>query len=185
MVRWSTGAVFSNVFKSEFANSILILDEVDKAPNSNYPVDPVLLPLLESHTAQKFKDEFVNIPLDISKMVWVATANDIDRISAPIKSRFQVFKIPSPTFEERMILTQAIYTSLLKDNKWGSKFETVIEHSVCFELSRDRNSSRDLRKTILDACGRAAKRKDTKLIIDDLNILNNNKEIALWDKQHD
>jgi ATP-dependent Lon protease len=186
--QWShgqPGEVFQKVFKSDYANNILILDEVDKSTNSNYPVDTVLLPLLETHTAKKFKDEFVNIPLDISKMIWVATANNIDNISDPIKSRFKIFNIPSPNFEERMILTQAIYLTLLDDNAWGAKFEKSISHDVLVELSKDRNSSRDLRKTILDACGRAAKRVDNKLIISDLNILETHKHISEWDKKHD
>lgn len=179
------GLIFQNVFKSEYANHILILDEVDKTTRSNFPVESVLLPLLETHTAQKFKDEFVNMPMDISKMIWVATANRIDQISDPIKSRFQVFNIPSPNFEERMILTQAIYNSLLKANDWGDKFEKELSHDILSALSKDKNSSRDLRKTILDACGRSAKRNDTKLIFEDLNILRTNKETLLWDKKHD
>lgn len=186
--QWSggqPGLVFQNVFKSEYANNILILDEVDKTTNSNYPVEAVLLPLLETHTAQKFKDEFVNLPMDISKMIWVATANRLDQISDPIKSRFQVFNIPSPNFEERMILTQAIYHSLLKSNAWGKKFEKEISHDILSELAKDKNSSRDLRKTISDACGRAAKRKDNKIIFEDLNILRSNKETLPWDKKHD
>jgi len=179
------GAIFNKVFNSDYANNILILDEIDKTMDSNFPVDTVLLPLLETHTARNFKDEFVNISLDISKMIWVATANDIDAISAPIKSRFQIFNIPSPTFEERLILAQAIYSSLLKDNAWGAKFDKILDKSVLIELARDKNSSRDLRKTILDACGRCAKRKDTKLTLNDLNILQTNKEILPWDKKHD
>lgn len=179
------GAIFHKVFNSDYANNILILDEVDKTPDSNFPVDTVLLPLLETHTAKNFKDEYANIPLDISKMVWVATANNIDAISAPIKSRFQVFNIPSPTFDERLILAQAIYSSLLKDNVWGAKFEKKLDQSVLMELARDKNSSRDLRKTILDACGRAAKRQDNKLTLNDLNIIQTNKEILPWDKKYD
>jgi ATP-dependent Lon protease len=186
--QWSggqPGLVFQNVFKSEYANNILILDEVDKTTSSNYPVEAVLLPLLETHTAQKFKDEFVNLPMDISKMIWVATANRLDQISDPIKSRFQVFNIPSPNFEERMILTQAIYHSLLQSNAWGKKFEKEISREILSELSKDKNSSRDLRKTISDACGRAAKRQDNKIIFEDLNILRTNKETLPWDKKHD
>lgn len=186
--QWSggqPGLVFQNVFKSDYANNILILDEVDKTTNSNYPVEAVLLPLLETHTSQKFKDEFVNLPMDISKMIWVATANRLDQISDPIKSRFQVFNIPSPNFEERMILTQAIYHSLLQSNAWGKKFEKEISRDILSELAKDKNSSRDLRKTISDACGRAAKRQDNKLIFEDLNILRTNKETLPWDKKHD
>lgn len=177
------GLVFQNVFSSKYANNIFILDELDKTVNSNYPVDNVLLPLLETHTAKTFKDEFIPIPLDIRKIVWVATANDIDKIASATLSRFQVFKIPNPTFSERMILAEAIYKSLLTYHTWGNKFEKTLSDEVKIALCSDSNSSRDLSKIILKSCGKAAKRGDTKLIIDDLNLKNSSKVIELWDQR--
>lgn len=179
------GLVFQNVFNSKYANNIFILDELDKTVNSNYPVDTVLLPLLETHTSKTFKDEFIPLPLDIRKIVWVATANDIDKISSATLSRFQVFNIPNPTFAERMILAEAIYKSLLTYHSWGDKFEKTLSDEVKTSLCSDGNSSRNLSKIILKACGKAAKRGDTKLIIDDLNLKNNSKVIEPWDQRNE
>lgn len=175
------GLVFQNLFKSEYANSILILDEIDKTPKGSYPVDSALLPLLETHTAIKFRDEFIQIPLDIRKAVWVATANDSNNISAPIKSRFQIFNIPNPTFAERKILIGAIYKALIADNSWGDKFEKEVSDEVQNELASDSNSSRDLRKALLKAFGKAAKRNDTKILSSDLDIKDNTKITEPWD----
>lgn len=121
--------------------------------------------------------------LDIRKIVWVATANDIDKIASATLSRFQVFKIPNPTFSERMILAEAIYKSLLTYHTWGNKFEKTLSDEVKIALCSDSNSSRDLSKIILKSCGKAAKRGDTKLIIDDLNLKNSSKVIELWDQR--
>lgn len=177
------GLIFKSVFESEYANNILILDEIDKVTKGNFPVGNVLLPLLEEHTSKRFKDEHVPIPMDISKLVWVATANDLTKISAPILSRYQVFNIPSPNYRERMVLADAIYKTLIEKNKWGTKFEISLSDEVKQVICEDWNSSRDLRKVILKSCGRAAKRGDNKIILEDLDLKNINKTIDPWDQK--
>lgn len=177
------GLVFQTVFKSEYANNILILDEIDKTPQSNYPVDSVLLPLLEEHTAKTFKDEFIQMPIDIRKLIWVATANDINNISAPILSRFEIFHIKPPSFEERKILAQAIYHSQISSNEWGKAFDKKISDDVLDYLCKQDGSSRDLRKVINQALGKAAKRASSKIEIQDLNINNKFEKTELWDEK--
>lgn len=184
--QWSgstPGLVFQAAFKSDYANNILILDEIDKTPNSNYPVDSVLLPLLEEHTARAFKDEFVQMPIDIRKMIWVATANNINKISAPIISRFEVFNIKPPTFEERKILTQAIYNTQLSVNVWGASFNPRLSEDVLNAICSDDGSSRDLRKLIMQAVAKAAKRGANEVGIQDLILGNNTIQIDEWDRK--
>lgn len=185
--QWSSGQpglVFKNIYNAKYANNILILDEIDKCSDGKYNIDSVLLPLLESHTAKNFKDEYMNIPMDISKTVWVATANNIAAISEPIKSRFQLFEIKKPTFNERKILIQAIYKSLLKDHTWGDSFEKTIEDDVLNEMAQDGNSSRDIRKLILQACGKAARRLDKQIKIEDLEVKQMT-DTSIWDKRNE
>lgn len=184
--QWSSstpGLIFQAAFKSDYANNILILDEIDKTPSSNYPVDSVLLPLLEEHTAKSFKDEFVQMPIDIRKMIWVATANNINKISAPIISRFEVFNIKPPSFEERKILTQAIYNTQLSVNVWGASFNPRLSEDVLNVICADDGSSRDLRKLIMQAIAKAAKRDSNEVEIQDLILGNNRIQIDEWDRK--
>ena len=71
------GKVAHTLVHGEFANPIVVLDEVDKAGgDSRYDPMGALYGLLEKETARHFKDEFVEIDMDASHILWVSTAND-------------------------------------------------------------------------------------------------------------
>lgn len=180
----SPGLIFSNAFKSDYANTMFILDEIDKANSEKYSVENVLLPLLEKYTAMNYKDEFIPVSMDLSKVIWLATANDIDNISSPIKSRFDVIKIPFPTFKERKIMTQSIYTSLITKNTWGKSFNNTLSETILDAICEDANSNRDMRKNLQRAMGRCAKRDQEsslkELIEQDFGLVKTNK-MDEWD----
>lgn len=180
----SPGLIFANAFKSDYANTMFILDEIDKTNTSKYSVENVLLPLLEKYTAMNYKDEFVPVSMDLSKIIWLATANDIDNISSPIKSRFDVIKIPFPTFKERKIMTQSIYTSLITKNEWGKSFNNILSETILDAICEDANSNRDMRKNLQRAMGRCAKRDQEsslkELIEQDFGVMNE-KKVDDWD----
>ncbi len=184
---WSSaqpGLIFTNIYNSEYANNIMILDELDKTSNERYPVDNALLQILENHTAKYFKDEYIYVPMDISKSVWIATANDLSKISEPIKSRFNIFEINKPNFDERKILINEIYKTILNSHSWGKAFELNINEAVLNEMAQESNSSRDIRKTILTALAKSAKRLSNKIDLIDLDIKRIS-EINEWDKKND
>ena len=186
----SPGEFFNNAISSEYANNILLLDEIDKCRKGNYfSVENSLLPLLEIHTAQNFKDEFVPLKLDISKMIWLATSNNLNDISLPIRSRFEIFNIKAPNFEERKLLAQSIYSTLLENNHWGKGFVSHVNESVLDCLCEDDASSRDLRKNITRALAKSAARETSgslkELIIDDIEQNKKHEIIELWDRKFD
>ena len=111
----SLGLVFELVCLGERADPLILLDELDKARRShnNDPVAP-LHSLLEPLTAKKVTDISAGIEFDASHILWVATANDLDRIPESILSRFQVFNIAMPTAEQAMALAQAVGAAVLR-----------------------------------------------------------------------
>lgn len=148
----SAGMIFENVMKTKYANHIFILDEIDKIKNNMNVKDDVLLTLVEPINAKEFKDSYMDFPIDITNIIWIATANYASQISAPIKSRFQTFNIDYPTFEDKKVIIGNIYKYLLKKESWGNKFKDVMnEQSVCL-LAESFNSVRELRKILLDLC---------------------------------
>lgn len=183
------GEFFNSAITSEYANNILLLDEIDKCESGRFSVENALLPLLEIHTAQNFKDEYVPLKLDISKMIWLATSNNLNDISLPIRSRFEVFDIKSPNFEERKLLAQSIYSTLLENNHWGKGFVSHVNESVLDCLCEDDASSRDLRKNITRALAKSAARETSgslkELIIDDIEQNKKHEIIELWDRKFD
>lgn len=170
------GRIFKNMHISPYANPIFVLDEIDKiGKESRYPVEPVLLPLLEEHSAKNFKDEFVGMRCDISRVTWAATANDINAISQPIKDRFEVFEIKTPTFDERKILAQNIYKKVLINTKTEGHFNSALSNESLDYLCQGSESSRTMRKDLTKALARAARENRKEIIISDIKATENKK----------
>ena len=71
------GKVAQTLIEGEYANPVVVLDEVDKS-GGDHRYDPMgaLYSLLERDTAASFKDEFIDVDMDASHILWIATAND-------------------------------------------------------------------------------------------------------------
>lgn len=166
-----TGLIFNKTINSTHANNIVILDELDKALNtSNYPPANSLLQLFEQHTAKEFKDEYFPLRIDVSKMIWLATANDLSTISEPLLSRLDTFRIINPNFDERKQLANRIYSSILKSNAWGSSFDSNLADTVLDKLCQPSDSIREMKKTLMNAIKHCAKRDSSMIILEDVSF---------------
>ena len=97
-----------NAFKqAECQNPLILLDEIDKV-SSDYKGDPssALLEVLDNGQNKEFKDNYVEIPFDISNAIFIATANDINSIPGPLIDRMDIISIPGYTFEEKIQITK-------------------------------------------------------------------------------
>ena len=100
------GALFTLLAECQFATPVVVIDEVDKIRDSQYPVLPVLLDLFEPQTARCFKDEFFEMQFDASRIIFVLTANSLEGVPAPLLSRLEVFDIPRPEPAQRLRIIQ-------------------------------------------------------------------------------
>ena len=107
------GLIFDVVCLGDRADPLILLDELDKARRTDRddPIAP-LHSLLEPLTSKKVKDISAGIEFDTSHVFWVATANDLHQIPAPIRSRFRVFNIAMPSTEQSIALAQAVGMSV-------------------------------------------------------------------------
>ena len=98
------GKVFQALVEGEYANPVMVVDEIDKAA-SDAQYDPLgaLYSLLEHDTAQSFTDEFAEVAIDASQVIWVTTANDERSIPRPILNRMNVFQIEAPDAEAALV----------------------------------------------------------------------------------
>jgi ATP-dependent Lon protease len=135
------GALFTLLAEGQFATPVVVIDEVDKIRDSQYPVLPVLLDLFEPQTAKYFKDEFFEMQFDASRIIFVLTANSLEGVPAPLLSRLEVFDIarPEPAQRLRIIQNEA---SMLR-HKTGLNIR--LDKAGCEALA-DRQDI-DLRKT--------------------------------------
>ena len=139
------------------ANPVIMLDEIDKlSGDARFNAFGSLYQLLEDSTSKEFSDEAVNIPIDCSKVSWIATANEIDLIPTAILSRMKLIEIHAPDKDQIKDTIRSIMSDILQANKdsWGSKFEEEIPENVMLLLSN--YTPRDIRNMIKDAMGEAA-----------------------------
>jgi ATP-dependent Lon protease len=148
------GRVFDTLLNGEYANPLLVVDEIDKA-SADGQYDPLgpLYSLLEARTATSFVDEFVEIPIDASGVVWLATANDASRIPEPILNRMNVYRIEPPDAEGSRRIARAIYREIRDAHDWGKRFPEAPSVPVLERLAA--LSPREMRRATQAAFGNA------------------------------
>ncbi|MEH6999320.1 MAG: AAA family ATPase [Limnobacter sp.] len=104
-----TGLIFSELARSETASPLILLDEIDKMSSFHqHPVEGPLLAALEPQTARELRDEYGSIEFDASRVIYVATSNNLNSVSAPLRSRFDVFDISYPDRSQRLIIIRSM-----------------------------------------------------------------------------
>jgi len=118
------GKVFETLVDGQYANPVMVVDEIDKA-RGEHAYDPLgaLYSLLEHDTAGSFTDEFAEVPIDASQVIWVATANDERCIPEPILNRMNVFEVRSPDFDAARSIALRLYRQLREQHDWGRRFD--------------------------------------------------------------
>ncbi len=101
------GRIISAIKKSKVNNPLLVLDEVDKLSN-DYKGDPTsaLLEVLDAEQNHSFQDHYVDMPFDLSNVMFITTANDYDAIPAPLRDRMEVIELDSYTRLEKFNITK-------------------------------------------------------------------------------
>jgi ATP-dependent Lon protease len=151
------GKVAEALINSQFANLLYLLDELDKTGgDTRYDPYGALLQLLEKGTARFFKDEFLDVAIDASAVLWVATANNANLIPDYILSRMAVYEVPAPTPDQARVIAANIYAGLLSAH--SQLFEPQLREDALQALSTV--APREMNKKILDgmACAYRAKR---------------------------
>jgi ATP-dependent Lon protease len=161
------GKIFETLVDGAYANPVMVVDEIDKA-RGEHAYDPLgaLYGLLEHDTAGAFTDEFAEVSIDASQVIWVATANDDRAIPEPILNRMNVYEVKAPDRDAARAIALRLYRSIRAEHDWGRRFdaeplEPVLEQLSCM-------APREMRRAWMTAFGNARLDGRATLALEDL-----------------
>ncbi|XP_019446006.1 PREDICTED: lon protease homolog 2, peroxisomal-like isoform X3 [Lupinus angustifolius] len=132
------GRLIDGLKKVAVCNPVMLLDEVDKT-GSDVRGDPAsaLLEVLDPEQNKTFNDHYLNVPFDLSKVVFVATANRMQPISPPLLDRMEVIELPGYTPEEKLqIAMRHLIPRVLDQHGLSSEFLQIPEGMVKLVIQR-------------------------------------------------
>lgn len=102
------GKVIQCLKKTKTENPLVLLDEIDKIGRGGYQGDPssALLELLDPEQNHNFLDHYLDVPVDLSKVLFVCTANVIDTIPEPLKDRMEIIEVSGYVAEEKLSIAK-------------------------------------------------------------------------------
>ena len=166
----SPGKIIQQMKKSKSNNPLFLIDEVDKL-TKDYKGDPAsaLLEILDKEQNSKFCDNYIEEEFDLSKVLFILTANNISAIPAPLLDRLEIIELSSYTIYEKInIAKYHLIPNLLEDYKVKNiKFTDNAIEKIITSYTKEAGA-RDLYRQI-DAVIRKviiAKEKSTKVIVD-------------------
>lgn len=154
------GRIAQSLRQAGVKNPLMLLDEIDKV-SSDYKGDTAsaLLEVLDSEQNNKFTDHYVELPIDLSEVLFIATANDVQTIPRPLLDRMELIEISSYTENEKMhIAKEHLVPKQLKANGLKPEQLTISDKALGEIISGYTKEAgvRSLERKIGQICRRAA-----------------------------
>lgn len=164
------GRILSGMKTAGVNNPVFLLDEIDKM-SSDFRGDPAsaMLEVLDPNQNNAFKDHYLEMPYDLSKTMFVCTANTLDTIPAPLLDRMEVIELSGYTYEEKLqIAKRYLFPKQLEANGMKAGSVTIpddVMNEIIAGYTREsgvRNLEREIATVIRKLAVKAVKNKNEK-----------------------
>jgi len=159
------GRIMQNIQKADTANPVFVLDEIDKI-TADYKGDPssALLEVLDPEQNTAFHDNYLDVDFDLSKVLFIATANNLSTIPRPLLDRMELIEVSGYTQEEKLEIARRHLVSKELENHGLKESDVTLTKPVLNKLieSYTRESGvRELNRQIAGVMRKVAKRVAT------------------------
>ena len=142
-------------------NPVILLDEIDKMSN-DFKGDPAsaMLEVLDPEQNRNFEDHYIDMPFDLSKVFFVATANDLRNVSAPLRDRMDILQLSSYTEFEKLHIAQNFLLKQAQKENGLANIDIKIPDKVMFKLIDEYTREagvRNLKREIINICRKLAR----------------------------
>ena len=155
------GRIVNGLRQAGFSNPLMLLDEIDKV-SSDYKGDTsaALLEVLDSEQNCRFRDHYIEMPVDLSEVLFIATANEVSGIPKPLLDRMELIEVSSYTENEKFHIAKEHLVEKQKSKNGIKKEQLTITDSALKDIIRlyTREAGvRSLERTIGKLCRKAAR----------------------------
>jgi len=176
------GGILSKMEKAKSINPVFLLDEIDKM-TSNYKGDPAaaMLEVLDPEQNSKFSDHYLEEPYDLSKVLFITTANYLENIPAPLRDRMEIVELSSYTEHEKLSICRQYLIEKQLNNHGITNTELTINDDALYTIIRKYTREAGVRE-VERLIGKIARKAVKEILVNEkqcINIDNENLELYL------
>jgi ATP-dependent Lon protease len=173
------GNVIQSLRKAGSRNTVMMLDEIDKLGMGGFHGDPAsaLLEVLDPEQNSTFRDNYLGVPYDLSKVMFIATANVLDTIPGPLRDRMEVIHLPGYTAKEKLQIAKRYLVARQLESAGLKAEQCELTDDALFAIINDytreagvRNLEREIGNVVRNVAVRIAEGHVERTRIDEADL---------------